>query len=334
MNLRKGRRGVLGLTLTLALIGIPVAAHAEFTEFIAAILKFYLLEQPQQMNHAQDVVDANLQAADAITRKNVEIWQKQVVMAMLPPPQSCVSLTLAKALRVADSLVPGTVNQQINQGIHTITGNLNPVQTVIERVRRHESQYCSASDQARGRCTATTTLPNGDLDASLLLDSRGYTPEQDAAAQAFLENLTAPAPLPTLPAHLEKTPQADQLRGYLIHYAARKAIAQKVLANAYAERKRPPDGQSAQDLLYADYERRFGDPTWADQVLKSPPGSLDREKLMMQAWQMQMQMRNYRQQQDLQMVMATLLDVLTEQQAEQKIAQLTEAAMRAKVEDP
>ena len=105
------------------------------------------------------------------------------------------------------------------------------------------------------------------------------------------------------------------------------------MANAYAERKRSSDGKSSQDRLYEDYERRFGDKTWTDEILKAPPGSLEREKLMMDAWRMQMTMRQYRQQQDLQIVMATLLDVMTEQQAEQKIGQMTEAALRAKVEE-
>ena len=164
--------------------------------------------------------------------------------------------------------------------------------------------------------------------------------EQDAAAQAFLDNLTAPAPLPALPAHLEKSPQADQLRGYLLTYGSRKALARKVLANAYAERKRAAGidagtGQtaekSAQEVIYDDYERRFGNPEWVDQVLKAPPGALEREKLMIETWKMQMAMRQYRLQQDSNATLAALLDVLTERQGEEQIARLTEAAMRAQV---
>lgn len=329
---RTRRRRFLALALAVALGAAPGAAGAAIPEFIALVLYFYLLQQPQMMNNTQDVVDANLKAADAINRKRLEIWQKEVTMAMLPPPQSCVSLGLAKALRFKDSLIPGVVNAQINQGIHAVLGDSNPIEAVVARVRRHESQYCSASDRARGRCTSSGTLPNGDLDAGLLLDTRGYTPEQEVAARAFLENLTAPAPVPRLPEHLEKSPQADQLRGYLIHYGARKAVARKVLGNAYAERKRA-EGKSSQEVLFEDYERRFGDRAWVDEVLKAPPGSLEREKLMIETWNMQMEMRRFRQQQDMQVLMATLLDVMTEQQAEEQIARLTEAAMRAKVED-
>ena len=334
-------RRVAAGTLVLALL-LPLPAAAALPEFIALMLYFYLFQQPQMMNHTQDVVDANLQSADAINRKRLEIWQKEVTMAMLPPPQSCVSLTLAKGLRVLDGLIPGIVNTQLQQGIAGITGNANPVQIVVARVRRHESRYCAEPDRARGRCSATSALPNGDLDAGLLLDTRGYTAAQDAAAQAFLDNLTAPAPVPALPAHLEKTPQADQLRGYLLTYGSRKAIARKVLANAYAERKRsggidtgtgPTAEKSAQELIFDDYERRFGDKEWVDQVLKAPPGALEREQLMIETWKMQMAMRQYRLQQDLNATMATLLDVLTEQQGEEQIARLTEAAMRARVED-
>ena len=79
-------------------------------------------------------------------------------------------------------------------------------------------------------------------------------------------------------------------------------------------------------------ERRFGDQAWVDEILKAPPGSLEREKLMMETWKMQMEMRRYRQAQDSQVLMATLLDVLVEQQAQQQITRLTEAAMRVKVE--
>lgn len=334
-------RRVAAGTLVLALL-LPLPAAAALPEFIALMLYFYLFQQPQMMNHTQDVVDANLQSADAINRKRLEIWQKEVTMAMLPPPQSCVSLTLAKGLRVLDGLIPGIVNTQLQQGIAGITGNNNPVQIVVARVRRHESRYCAEPDRARGRCSATSALPNGDLDAGLLLDTRGYTAAQDAAAQAFLDNLTAPAPLPALPAHLEKTPQADQLRGYLLTYGSRKAIARKVLANAYAERKRsggidtgtgPTAEKSAQELIFDDYERRFGDKEWVDQVLKAPPGALEREQLMIETWKMQMAMRQYRLQQDLNVTMAALLDVLTEQQGEEQITRLTEATMRAKVGD-
>lgn len=334
-------RRVAAGTLVLALL-LPLPAAAALPEFIALMLYFYLFQQPQMMNHTQDVVDANLQSADAINPKRLEIWQKEVTMAMLPPPQSCVSLTLAKGLRVLDGLIPGIVNTQLQQGIAGITGNANPVQIVVARVRRHESRYCAEPDRARGRCSATSALPNGDLDAGLLLDTRGYTAAQDAAAQAFLDNLTAPAPVPALPAHLEKTPQADQLRGYLLTYGSRKAIARKVLANAYAERKRsggidtgtgPTAEKSAQELIFDDYERRFGDKEWVDQVLKAPPGALEREQLMIETWKMQMAMRQYRLQQDLNVTMAALLDVLTEQQGEEQITRLTEAAMRAKVGD-
>ena len=68
-------------------------------------------------------------------------------------------------------------------------------------------------------------------------------------------------------------------------------------------------------------------------MLKAPPGALEREKLMVETWNMQMAMRQYRQQQDLAVTLATLLDVMADQQAEEQIARLTEAAMRAKVED-
>ena len=329
---RRFRRLAAAALLGVALSAAPVAAHAALAEFIALVLYFYLLQQPQMMNQTQDLVDANLKAADAINRKRLEIWQKEVTMAMLPPPQSCASLALAQALRLKDRLLPGLVNTQIQQGIHTITGDLNPVQTVVARVRRHETRYCSASDRARGRCTTLGALPNGDLDAGLLLDPRGYTPEQEEAARAFLDHLTTPATVPALPPHLEQTPQADQLRGYLLTYAARKAVARKVLATATAERQRA-DGKSAQEVIFEDYERRFGDPTWVDQVLKAPPGSLERETLLMETWRMQMAMRGYRQAQETQVVLATLLDVMAEQQAEEQIARLTEAAMRAQVAD-
>ena len=326
---RPWRAALLGAALLVA----PLAAEAAIAEFIAAVLKFYLLEQPQWMNNTQDQVDATLQGADAINRKRVEIWQKEVTMAMMPPPQSCVSLALAQAWGFKVSLIPGVVNAQVNRGAHGVLGDLNPVQAVVERVRRHESRYCSASDHARGRCTPSATLPNGDMDAGLLLDTRGYTPDQEDAAQAFLDNLTAPAPVARLPEHLEKSPQADQLRGYLIHYGARKSMARRALANAFAERKRA-EGKSSQEVLFEDYERRFGDKEWVDQVLKAPPGALEREKLMIDAWKMQMEMRRFRQQQDTQVLMATVLDVLVEQQAEEKIARLTDAAMRAKVGEP
>lgn len=336
---RRISRFVLAVAFGAALL-TPVAATAAIPEWVALILYFYLLQQPQMMNNTQDIVDSNLKAADSITRSRLEIWGKEVSMAMMPPPQSCVSLTLAKGLRFLDRLTPGLVQTQIQQGLHTVTGNLNPIQTVVERVRRHERLYCSESDRARGRCTPGT-MPNGDLDAGLVLDTRGYTDPQREAARAFVDNLTTPATVPALPAHLEKTPQGDQLRGYLLTYAARKAVARKALAQAVAERTRAPnvatpDGptapQSAHEVLFNEVERRFGDPTWVDQILRSPPGALEREKLMMETWKMQMEMRRYRQAQELQVLIATLLDVLLEQQGEPQITRLTEAAMRVKVE--
>lgn len=92
-------RRLLGFVLALALITTPLSAGAALPEFVALMLYFYLFQQPQMMNNTQDIVDANLQSADAINRKRLEIWQKQVTMAMLPPPQSCATLALARELR-------------------------------------------------------------------------------------------------------------------------------------------------------------------------------------------------------------------------------------------
>jgi hypothetical protein len=85
-------------------------------------------------------------------------------------------------------------------------------------------------------------------------------------------------------------------------------------------------------VLFNEVERRFGDEQWVDEILRSPPGALEREKLMMETWNMQMEVRRYRQAQDLQVLIATLLEVMLEQQAEAQITRLTEAAMRVKVE--
>lgn len=53
-----------------------LSAGAALPEFVALMLYFYLFQQPQMMNNTQDIVDANLQSADAINRKRLEIWQK------------------------------------------------------------------------------------------------------------------------------------------------------------------------------------------------------------------------------------------------------------------
>lgn len=89
MIFTKYKRRILALVLGLSLTCAPLAANAAIAEFVAMILYFYLLQQPQAMNHTQDVVESNLQSADAINRKRVEIWQKELTMAMMPPPQSC-----------------------------------------------------------------------------------------------------------------------------------------------------------------------------------------------------------------------------------------------------
>ena len=62
---RRGRRLAAAALLGVALAAAPVAAHAALAEFVALVLYFYLLQQPQMMNQTQDIVDANLKAADA-----------------------------------------------------------------------------------------------------------------------------------------------------------------------------------------------------------------------------------------------------------------------------
>ena len=75
-------RWALVVTFGAALL-MPVAATAALPEFVALMLYFYLMQQPQMMNNTQDVVDSNLKAADSITRSRLEIWGQEVSMAMI-----------------------------------------------------------------------------------------------------------------------------------------------------------------------------------------------------------------------------------------------------------
>lgn len=333
----KMRWSLLGGLLALALVAPPVAALTG-ADLLAALIAFFKLYLQFQMeNNTADIVDSNHRAADKVNQVRIRIFDQEVKMNMEPPPEICLALEIMEQAKKADFNIKDVIRKLEGPVLQSIIGSENPFRHLQERIRRHNATYCNPIDVVLGRCDAASNMANADLSASILLMAQGYSEPERQAAEAYAANLINPE-VPLLPdTDLENTPQWQQYQAALMALAARKSLAMHSLGEVIGDRTRVNGlGQamtkseaSPQELMLYEVERRYGDSKWIDEVLNATPGAVERERLVMDAWRMQMEVRRYRQQQRIEVLLATLVAMQSEQASRELLNQLREATQRA-----
>lgn len=340
-TLRGGRLSLIAAILIVCLGAVPIAVGQFGTStgdvYAGLVLFFKTWFRAQLQNNANEVVASNYRAADKVNETQRAIFEQQVTMDMQMPPEICLALDIMSGAKLADRNIASVIKDIEKPLLNTLLATETPFKHALDRVRRHDGEYCSEADVQRGRCRQPDALPNGDISADALLTANGYGEAERKAAQAYIDHLVNPE-VPVLPEkHLEKTPQGDALRGVLMTAAARKSLAALALGEVIGDRTRvastghgTTNGEaSPQELLFEEMERRYGDPHWFDALANNTPGALQREQLVMQAWAMRLAAREYRQNERIKVLLATLVAMDAEQRMRDDLKQLREATERA-----
>lgn len=204
----------------------------------------------------------------------------------------------------------------------------NTVAAVGKIYDDHVDKYCSQQDADLGRCSqpADPVMQNADVRADATLNTSSYTPEQIAAAQAFVSNVVNPIPTQNIPRDWEKTAQGKSFVAGQYIEQARASVAANSLNAAIAART-PVQGLgsaamlnkadvSELELMESQVRGRFESPAWYKMIAGFSLENLMREVVKINALRARAELDNYRQMERVEAVLATQLAITVQQDAE------------------
>ncbi|HUX62234.1 hypothetical protein [Sulfuricella sp.] len=205
----------------------------------------------------------------------------------------------------------------------------------------HVNNYCSQQDADLGRCSrpADPAMQNADVRADATLNTSSYTPDQIAAAQAFVTNVVNPMPTQNIPKNWESTNQGKTFVAGQYIEQARASVAANSLNAAVAERT-PIQGLGAAAMLNkADVSRlelmesqvrgRFESPAWYKMIAGLGMENMMREVVKIMALQTSMDFDRYKKTERIEAVLATQLAISVEQDSAVRMRELRNAAAKA-----
>lgn len=205
----------------------------------------------------------------------------------------------------------------------------------------HVNKYCSQQDADLGRCSRPVdpSMQNADVRADATLNTSSYTPDQIAAAQAFVTNVVNPMPTQNIPRNWEASSQGKTFIAGQYIEQARASVAANSLNASVAERTPIQGLGSASMLNKADVSQleliesqvrgRFESPSWYKMIAGLSMENLLREVVKIRAMQTRMDFDNYKRNERIEAVLATQLAISVEQDSGQRMSELRNAAAKA-----
>ena len=255
-------------------------------------------------------------------------------------PRSCFEVSSGMSAGIAADKV--TANQTA-LGARFAQRSLftaNTAAAVRKIYDEHAEKYCSAQDAALGRCKAASAdMQNADARADVALNASSYTPEQFAAAQAFVSNVTNPVPTQNIPKDWEKTDQGKTFVAGQYIEQARASVAANSFNAALAERV-PIQGLGTRamvnkadiselELMESQTRGRFESVEWHRMIQGFGVEQLLREVAKIDAYRIWTGLKNYRQNERIEQVLAAQLAVAVKQDSEQRLREARRSAARA-----
>jgi hypothetical protein len=205
----------------------------------------------------------------------------------------------------------------------------------------HVDKYCSQQDADLGRCSRPVdpSMQNADVRADATFNTSSYTPDQIAAAQAFVNNVVNPMPTQNIPRNWETTSQGKTFVAGQYIEQARASVAANSLNAAVAART-PIQGLgtaamlnkadvSEQELIESQVRGRFESPAWYKMVAGLSMENMLREVVKIRALQAWMDLKNYRQNERIESVLATQLSISVELDSKARMSEARFAASKA-----
>lgn len=255
-------------------------------------------------------------------------------------PRSCFEVSSGAAAAIASGKVAATQASLGSDSARRSLFTANTAAAVGKLYEDHVSKYCSQQDAALGRCQAAPSgLQNADVRADVALNASSYTPEQFAAAQAFVTNVTNPVPTQDIPKDWEKTDQGKTFVAGQYLEQARASVAANSFNTALAERV-PIQGLGTRaqlnkadvselELMESQTRGRFESVEWYRMIAGFGVEQLLREVAKMDAYRIWTGLKNYRQNERIEQVLAAELAISLKQDSEQRLREARRSAARA-----
>ncbi|MHB1592243.1 MAG: hypothetical protein ACYCTW_12040, partial [Sulfuricella sp.] len=182
-------------------------------------------------------------------------------------------------------------------------------------------------------------MHNADVRADVTLNTSSYTPEQIAAAQAFVNNVVNPMPTQNIPKNWESTSQGKTFIAGQYIEQARASVAANSLNAAIAART-PIAGLgtsamlnkadvSSLELIESLVRGRFESTDWYKMIAGFSLENLFREANKMQALRLRVDLDNYKQNERIETLLATQLAIAVEQDSDSRMRDARLAASKA-----
>ena len=285
------------------------------------------------------VEESVFRATDAMNQLRRQVYDYTTAQRFELPGGICLTVGLGADARRSINHIPQVIDSVQQSVFRTVMGGGSPSGRLFQRVARHGSQYCSAEDEAQGRCDKVSALANADLSASIALSPLGYSNPQAEAALAFIDNLAASTVPAAPPPELANTPAGRELQAHRMTAAAQKSLAVQSLGAILGERLRV-DGvgsdmgvteASPLELMAHEVDRRFGSEAWAETIGSNTPEANAREQLLMLAWQHKMMLLQYQQASRTEALLAALVLIASDQAAKPVFDELLTALSRGHI---
>jgi len=262
------------------------------------------------------LIQAQSDIADARTKKEVALQEAGVRGAAPSRYQmaanACGSATLASGIRQGQANAAG-YSSGVQSGLLNYNQNQpSQAKSAEATYSSHVNSYCDSVDVSAGRCSSPGALPGADIQVDSLLDGAGtpamtFNNDQQQAALEFIKNATNAIPSPRLPSYLEKTPAGEAYVTMQLAEQAKLSIGQKAFSDALAIRLPGSGATSTESWLESiktEVDNRWANPNWHAQIAAASPEAVQRERALMDALSLDLQMKRFLQGEKIELLLA------------------------------
>lgn len=201
----------------------------------------------------------------------------------------------------------------------------------------YKSNYCSAEDRSRGRCTteAPLALQGAPTRADVLLTpvaNSTYSEAESRAASSFITMVTNPAPVEALPRGLEKSAAGERFVLEQMHSSAQMSVAQHSLEQIKASKESSESAAGAAaangysgalslvGLMEKFTKDKFGNSEYAKELHAKNEHGLLKEMNIQMAFNNWLGFQTYSQNERIEALIATQLAAAARERADRQLA--------------
>lgn len=284
---------------------------------------------------AQRVMQEGMIATHAIS--DFDKRKAEAALKFTDSPRSCYEVSSGTSATIAAGKVTAIQSSLCADSAKRTLFTPNTAAAVAAIYDDHIRKYCSPQDAALGRCQVVAPdMQNADVRADIALNTSSYTQEQIAAARAFVNNVTNPVPTQNIPQAWENTTQGktfvagqyiEQARASVAANSFNAALAARIPIQGLGTRAQVNKADISElELMESQVYGRFASKEWYAMLAGFGVEQLLREIAKIDAYQLWTGLKDYRQNERIEQVLATQLSIAVKLDSEQRLREARRAA--------